>query len=390
MSDDGTALSPGVNVRLALLALSAAYFFIGATSLGVIGLVVEMGEALDVSASLIAALVTVFAVVYALAAPGLQALLGGLPRRNLICSGLVLVAASCFLCAVATDYATVLLARAGMAIGAAMTGPTASAAGAAMVPPERRARALAAVFAGLTLSTVLGIPTMSFLGQVIGWRWSWAAVGIAALAVAPLVWAMVPASNRGAKATLSALIGVLRDSAIALTVSTTAVQIAGQFVLFALLAAWLVEYLGTSLRVVPLVLLLFGIGGVVGNALSSFVEQKLGAENTVQSAILVMAVSILAMGLIPHWPLFALALAVVWSVSGLAIMAPLQSRLVRLEPARVNLALALNASAIYVGMSTGSAAAGLLYDGFGVAVLPFVAAAVIALSLLVFRASLTR
>ncbi|MGM0585599.1 MAG: hypothetical protein ACQEUZ_13215, partial [Pseudomonadota bacterium] len=48
-----------------LWALGGAYFVIGSASLGAVGMVEEMRGALGVSAAAIAALVTVFALIYA-------------------------------------------------------------------------------------------------------------------------------------------------------------------------------------------------------------------------------------------------------------------------------------------------------------------------------------
>ena len=377
-------------VGLALFVLSSAYFFIGTTSLSVIGLVSEMGAALDVSAASIAALVTIFAVVYAVAAPGFQAFLGGIARRNLIAGGLLLVAISCAACAIASDYATVAASRIGMAMGAALTGPTASAAAAALVPPERRGQALAAVFAGFTISTVLGIPAASFVGQTIGWRWVWVSIAVAALCVMPFVLLVLPQTNRGEPATLRILMNVLRDRAIALSISTTALQIAGPFTTYALLAAWFVEHLGAPHSYVPPALLVFGLGGVAGNALASVVEPRLGPERTIQICLFLMGIALLSMWLLPAHPLLALVPTITWAVTGLMIMAPLQSRLIRLSPERANLSLALNASAVYVGMSAGSALAGIIYTASGISALPLASVLIVGIAWIVFRLSLIR
>ena len=385
-----TSLAPSLpgRTRLALFVLSAAYFFIGATSIGIIGMLAEMSAGLDVSTSAIAGLITVFAIVYAVAAPGLQAIVGGFPRRSLIATGVSLMAASCFLSALAPGYWAVAASRVGMAIGAALTGPTVSAAAAALVPPERRAQALAAVFSGLTVSTVLGIPVSSFLAQTIGWRWAWTAVGLAAICVVPLVLIVLDGANRGQRATLGAFAACLRNRALVLTVSTTALQIGGQFTTYALLAAWIVEYLKLSHTLVPPLLFVFGVAGVAGNALSSTVERRLGAERTVQAGLLVAAGALLLMAVTPPYVVTAFLLASIWSASGLLIMAPLQTRLVGLAPEIANLSLALNASAIYVGMSVGSALAALVYTWFGVGDLPLVSVAVLGLAYAAFRFSL--
>ena len=379
-----------MRLRFALIALAAAYFFIGATSLSIIGLVPEMSADLGVTPASIASLVTIFALVYAVAAPGLQAALGGFSRAKLVSAGLVLVALSCFGSAMAGDYATVAASRVTMALGAALAGPTASAAAASMVPPERRAQALATVFAGLTLSTVFGVPLASFLGQTFGWRSAWVAIGLAALLVAPLVLLAMDRTNRGTKASVAALIAVMRDRALALTIATTALQICAQFITYALLTIWLLDHLGTPASLVPVALLVFGIGGVVGNALATPIERRLGPETTVRLCLIVLALALLGLWFSTPWPALILVLAFLWSASGLMIMAPLQSRLVRLAPEAVNLSMAMNASAIYVGMSAGAALSGVFFTQFGLANLPLISVIAAVLALLVFQASLVR
>ena len=379
-----------MRLRFALIALAAAYFFIGATSLSIIGLVPEMSADLGVTPASIASLVTIFALVYAVAAPGLQAALGGFSRAKLVSAGLVLVALSCFGSAMAGDYATVAASRVTMALGAALAGPTASAAAASMVPPERRAQALATVFAGLTLSTVFGVPLASFLGQTFGWRSAWVAVGLAALLVAPLVLLAMDRTNRGTKASVAALIAVMRDRALAMTIATTALQICAQFITYALLTIWLLDHLGTPVSLVPVALLVFGIGGVVGNALATPIERRLGPETTVRLCLIVLALALLGLWFSTPWPALILVLAFLWSASGLMIMAPLQSRLVRLAPEAVNLSMAMNASAIYVGMSAGAALSGVFFTQFGLANLPLISVIAAVLALLVFQASLVR
>ncbi|SHE92766.1 MFS transporter [Acidocella aminolytica] len=55
---------------------------------------------------------------------------------------------------------------------------------AALVPPTRRAQAVALMFTGLTIAIVLGVPLGAALGQESGWRamfWAITAIGIAAL-----------------------------------------------------------------------------------------------------------------------------------------------------------------------------------------------------------------
>jgi DHA1 family inner membrane transport protein len=171
--------------RAPLYALATGQFVVGVTSLSVVGMVVEMSAALRVSVADVMLLLTVFAATYAVAAPLLQAGLGGVPRRVLIVGAMALSAASCFALAASTEWWMAAGARVGMALGASMIGPTAAAAAASLAPPGRRAVALSIVFGGITASSVAGIPMSSFLAQQLGWREAWVVVGCAVLCCAP-------------------------------------------------------------------------------------------------------------------------------------------------------------------------------------------------------------
>ncbi|MEM1314169.1 MAG: MFS transporter [Pseudomonadota bacterium] len=370
--------------RGALYALATGQFVVGVTSLSVVGMVAEMRAALDVGAAEIALLLTVFAAVYAVAAPVLQASLGHLPRRALIAGAMCLSGASCFALAASTEWGMVAGARVGMALAAAMIGPTAAAAAASLAPPERRAAALSIVFGGITVSSVAGIPMSSFLAQQLGWREAWIAVGCAALVCAPAVWWTVPARNRGAGGSALALLGVLADRAQGLTVGAVATLFAGGFILYGLISVWLVEEAGLPREWLPAALFAYGLTGVAANMLSGPVSGRLGVERTIVLGLGLSALGCLAMWLFPTPIWVGVAGLICMGAFWLLSMAPIQARLVRLAGERAPLALAFNSSALYVGMAIGSAVGGALYEAEGAGTLPLYAACGIAAALGVF------
>ena len=141
---------------------------------------------------------------------------------------------------------------------------------------------------------------------------------------------------------------------------------------------------------VPAALFLFGLGGVAGNLLAPAAERRIGAPRTVFLTMAGVAAPLFLVWALAPGGLIALGLALVWSVFGLMYMAPLQTRLVGLDPARAPLSLALNASAIYVGMSLGATLSGLVYERLGPEALPLVSVLVMGLAALCFAASLRR
>lgn len=373
-SDHAPATGPGFP-RVVLFALGGAYFVLGSASLGAVGMVDQIQAGMGVSAAAVASLVTVFSVVYAITAPAAQAVAGHLRRRAAIAGGLCAIAAGCVLSALAPSYSVLVAARLLMGLGAAMTGPFLTAAAATMVGPEDRARALALVFGGATASTVLGIPLASFLAQNLGWRWAWGSLGLAAVIFAVVVWQLLPAANKGSRASLSTLWAVLRNRPLAMTVAASGGAVVAQFSTYALVAIWLGEVGRIELSMIPPALFLFGLGGIAGNALAARAVKLLGGRGAALASMAACLGAMLALPFVEGSPWGAYAVMTLWSASGMMIMVPLQSLLVQLDPERAALSLALNSTAVYLGMAIGATIAGAVYQSMGPANLPLVSSA---------------
>lgn len=348
--------------RGALSALAGGYFTLAVASLSVVGLLGHMSAGLAVSTSAVAYLVTAFALTYAVAAPTLQMMVGDLDRRTLILIGLCTIAAGAVTNALAWTYETALAGRCIMAIGASVVGPMASAAGAALVAAERRGAALGYVFAGFTVATVIGVPLTAYSGDTLGWRATMVLVAALALAVAFAVAITVPGGSRGTKANLRSVARALTGKRTGFALVVTLFQMAGQFVTFAVIAAYMVERFDLPVASVPLILFLFGVGGIVGNLIATRLVDVLGPERLILNSLLVTAAILMMLQFAPGKSVVGVLLMFAWSVTGMLIYAPQQARLVALAPKSGNLLLALNASMLYAGMAAGALLSGLLYE----------------------------
>jgi DHA1 family inner membrane transport protein len=377
---------PG-HTALGLWSLSMAYFVMGTSSISVVGLVNNMAGDLKVSKPDVAVLITVFALTFALAAPLLQVAAGRLPRRTLLLCGLIVLATGCLLSAVAPTYAGVIAARVLMALGAAAVGPVASGLGAGLVPPDRQGHALAVVFGGMTLASVLGLPLTSWLGALLGWRWMFAGLAMLSLLTA-LTIALLVNDRRPAPSTSLASFGqVFRQRAAAWSVAMSVCHMAAQFSLFALVVPFLQERFGVRPGQLSFALLVGGISGVAGNLLAGRLGDRLGAPRSLQLSVIGMACASAALLLLPGLPWLGMAAYGFWSMSGMSFYAPQQKRLIGLAPDLRNMLLAINASALYVGMSLGSAAGSQAWLVLGPWSLPAVALGFIGCSMATFLLS---
>ena len=223
----------------ALFALAFAYFILGTGSLAVVGLVQSMAQALAVSPAAVANLVTVFALAFAVTAPLAQVVLGRLPRRTLLLTGLTIMSIAAAVGALASSYWLLLASRVAAGAGAALVGPMASAIGAGLVPPERQGRALAIVFGGMTLAVVLAVPLSAWLGGLIGWRAVLGILAVLGFVAMGGVALRVQDRNRGVPVDLRALLGVVTQRRAGLSVATTLLQMAAQFATYALITPYL-------------------------------------------------------------------------------------------------------------------------------------------------------
>ena len=67
---------------------------------------------------------------------------------------------------------------------------------ASVVPRHKQASAVATMFLGLTIANVGGVPAATWLGQVIGWRMSFAATAVLGLVAMLALWTALPAGRR--------------------------------------------------------------------------------------------------------------------------------------------------------------------------------------------------
>ncbi|KDB50737.1 hypothetical protein X805_36450 [Sphaerotilus natans subsp. natans DSM 6575] len=355
------------HARLLLPALGASYFLFGTASLAVIGLLEAMASAWQVTPARIAELVAVHSLTFAVAAPLLQILFGHRPRRELISGGLLLLGLGALATAMAPDWSAGLAARVLMALGAAAIGPAASAQGAAVVEPTRQSGALATIFAGMTLAIVLGTPLAAWLGHVGSWRTVFVLLAISAPLLGITLWRAIGCGTAGPRIAGSGFLRVLERPATAWALLMMLLLMAGQFCAYTLLVPLMTKRFGLAAGDMTALLMLFGLGGVIGNLLAGRFGSRLGPVRLIRLSVLGLTIAFSGLMLAPALPMPGVLLMMLWSVCGLLFAAPQQQRLIQLAPPALrSLALAANASAMYLGMSLGAWSGARLYELAGV------------------------
>ncbi|MDJ0859902.1 MAG: MFS transporter [Dinoroseobacter sp.] len=362
--------------------LSAANFVIGMGAFVVVGVLEPLADDLQIEPARAGSLMTIYALAYAISSPLLVSLTGRIGRRRVLFFGLATFATGCLGCAVAPSEGVLWGARVIAAFGAGVFTPVSAAVAAGLSAPERRARALAAVFFGITLAQVLGIPVGAFIAYEVGWKLAFWLVVLLALPCLWLVWTQVPKGLRFQPVSLSDLGQVLRQGSLMLAVAFTAVFLSGIYVVYTFMAPLFAVQMGFDGAMISALLLVFGLGAVLGNVLGGALADFIGPERTLALLCLCQIALLPLFSMLPLGLVLVFALVLVWSVCGWSFMAPQQARLISRAPEVAPVILSLNAAAIYVGAALGSALGGMTLEAAGLSALGVSGAAVVAVALL--------
>ncbi len=366
-----------------LLVLALGMFALGTDSFVVAGILPQISHAFHASIGAAGQMTTAYALTYALLAPTIAALAAGVPRKRLMLIGLGLFVVSNLATTLAPSLGLALLSRVLAGVGAATFSPTATGAGAMLVPPERRGFALSVIVAGLTTATALGSPIGAVIGGLGDWRWT--LMFVAALgAVAFIgVWALLPEMPLAPAITLGKRIAPIADARVALTLATTLLAMSGIFTVYTYFSVVFDRAVGGQAIVLGVLLVMWGAAGTVSNLLAGRLIDSFGSHKVI---VLMLGLLVIDMTAFPWTSLHvwsaALAIAV-WGACGWGILVPQQHRLVTLAPAIAPVLIGLNTAGTYFGVTAAGVIGAAAIPVVGGHRLGFVAAVLVAVALLV-------
>ncbi len=351
---------------LALYALALGTFALGTTELVIVGLLPEVAGDLGVDIPAAGLLVTGFALSVVFGGPILTVATVGIPRKGLLIALMGIFVLGNVVAAVAPDYAVLMAGRVVSALAFGAFFGVANVVAVRLVDEEKRGAALGLLATGLTVSTVVGVPFGTFVGQQLGWRWAFwlvAALGILALLG---VSALVPRDRDGAIPKLRAELTALSRPQVLLSLSMTALGFGGVFTSFTYIAPQLREIAGFSQSGVAALLVLFGIGSVVGTTAGGRLADNRHLDPILLGNFAALAGTLAAFTMAVHNQVTAAITVFVFGVAGYLAVPGLASRIVRDAADAPTLSSTVNISAFSVANAGGAFLGGaVIGGGFG-------------------------
>lgn len=369
-TDGPTTLSPA-RIRFALLALALGGFGIGSTEFVAMGLLPNIAadllpdvyaqspEHANASAGWI---ISAYALGVVVGAPTIAAAAARWPRKRLLLVLLTAFALGTLASAVLPTFGLVLLARFVSALPHGAYFGIASLVAASLMGPGKRARGVALVLSGLTIANVIGVPAITWLGQAAGWRVAYLAVaGIFAVTFLAVLLA-VPWQAGDPKATMKRELRAFSRVQVWFALAIGAIGFGGLFSVYSYIAPLATEVTGLPAALVPVVLIVFGIGMTVGNLAGGRLADW-SVRRSMYVFFGILAAALVLLGFTAANPVGLFTGAFLVGASSAALSPTIQARLMDVARDSQSIAAALNHSALNLGNWLGAFLGGIAIAG---------------------------
>lgn len=342
---------------LAVYVLAAAIFAQGTSEFMIAGLLPGLTRDLGVSIPRAGMLITGFAIGMLIGAPVMTLLTLRLPRKLTLLAAAGGYVALHVVGVLMHSYTGLMITRIAAAVLYATFWSVAAVVATRLAGPRLLARSLALLVGGLSIANVIGVPAGTWLGERFGWRAAFIAVAIATTVATIMIAILVPDTDgTSSGARLGRLIrdevGVFRSGRLWLALLTTALFQGGVFAAFSYFAPLLINVTGVSAGLVPVYLLLFGVGAFAGTTLGGRFADRGPLANVMISLSATLIASLLLALVAGSAPGTALAM-ILYALAAFSIAGALNARVLGSAGSAPTLAAAVNTSAFNIGNAVG-------------------------------------
>lgn len=367
--------------RVVVMAISA--FIFNTTEFVPIALLTDIGASFAMPVESVGHMITVYAwLVAVLSLPGML-LTARFERKRLLMWLFALFIAGHVISVLASSFAMLLVGRATIALAHAVFWSITASLVVRVAPRGWQTKALGLLSMGSALATVLGLPLGRLIGQWLGWRATFGTIGVAALIAMGLVaWLLpqVPSRNVGSVASLPQ---IARNVPLLVVYALTVLAVTAHFTAYSYVEPFILQINHLSENFATVVLLLFGVAGLLASAVFGRVYDKRPTGFLLVS-LLGLLVSLLVVAWIGASQVGWMVLALVWGGCMTAIGLALQLQVLKLAPNATDVAMSIFSGIYNIGIGGGALVGSLVIAAWGLGMVGNVGALILLLALVVF------
>lgn len=337
-------------------------FVVGMVELIIGGILDLIAEDLNVSVGNVGLLITIFSLIFAVAAPILLVLTAGIERKKLTLISLSIFLLGNIVTVFSPTYTVLFIGRVISALSGSLLIILCLVMAPTLVEARYRGRAIGIVSMGVSGSIVLGIPVGLILGNAFNWRAPFVFIALLTTLSIIGVYVMMDRVEPRPAIPLKNLLSTLKIGKIFSAQLTTFLFMTGHTVLYAYLTPFVKATMGIDGTWISIVYLIFGVAAVSGGGIGGAISDRFGAKPTIFGCIFMFTFVLFA---IPYTtfaiPVFLIIL-VIWGVLSWAITPAVQSYLIVTSPETADIQQSLNNSALHFGIAFGSLIGSIIID----------------------------
>ncbi|WP_043931858.1 MFS transporter [Bacillus sp. EB01] len=348
-------------------------FVIGMVELIISGILDLIAEDLNVSIGQAGLLITVFALIFAVASPILLVMTAKIERKRLMLVCLYIFLIGCIVTVFAPTYSILFIGRIILALSGALLIILCLVMAPSLAGEQYKGRAIGIVSMGVSASLVLGVPIGLILGNSFGWRAPFVLItvltALSIIGVHLLMGRIEPKPQIPLRQQLAAF----KNHKITLGLTTTFLYMTGHSIMYSYFKPYLEATTNFNANWISIIYLIFGFAAVCGGGIGGVMADLLGSRKTM---VISLAVFSGLFFVFPYttdvFPVFFIIL-IVWGILSWAISPAMQSYLIENAPESSEIQQSLNNSALHLGVAAGSVIGAGIVDTLSITVNPIAA-----------------
>ena len=365
------ALSPA-RTRLCLALLVLLGFSLGCSEFVVIGIESDLATELGISLAAAGQLISVFALVYAIATPVLALSTGRFRRYQLlVCYSIIFVLGNLVM-ALAPNFQVLFISRIvlGSVSGALL------AVGVTYIPellsPQQTSLAISVVYGAFSVAMVFVTSIGKFVADTLDWHVAmYGTLTFAVLICGALVAFMPRAGQTDEPATFREQAGLLREPSIITGMLIFLFGVGSVYVFYGYVTPYLEQVLGMGTVQASTTLMAYGVFCLVSNILGGWIDARFGMKAQAAALLGLFAVG----DTMPLALVFVFSLALLMYLFSVSCITHFMDVARSRHPKSMVLASSVEPMAFNVGISFGTAVGGAVVSSVGIAYVGAVGAA---------------
>ncbi|GGZ21730.1 MFS transporter [Streptomyces inusitatus] len=346
----------------AVVVLALSTFVVVTSEMLPVGVLTPMADGLDISPGTAGFSLSITGLVTAVTAPAVPRFLGGLDRRLVLAVSMLVLALGNVLTVLASGFGMLVVSRIVLGLGMGAVWGLAAAVATRIVAPRNIGLAVSATVSGVAAASVVGVPLGTVISNAWGWRSAFGILSAVAVVLAAGLVLTLPRLPRpetpvGADGQAAVQQSLLRIPAVVVGLVLIVFIVTSHFAAYTYVRPVLEDRTGLAPGGIALVLLVYGLFGLIGNFATGAIAMK-RSRSTILGLTTGIGASIALLALFSTVPILTGISVALWGLTYGGLSVGCQIWMTHAAPSRVE-----QVTGLYVGVFTAAIALGAFLGG---------------------------